>query len=294
MKVLQKNEDLLIKNVKDFNIEHILECGQCFNFERLADMEYIIVAYGKMLHIKQDEDDVILYNTSAEDYENIWKYYFDMNIDYGAIKTYLKENDEKIVDAIEDKWGIRIINQEFPETLLSFIISQNKQIPHIKQIVRAISERFGNELGEYNGRKYYSFPTLDELNEATEEDFRALKTGFRAPYLMDAIANMKSGLNAETFAELDYDAAVKEMLKIKGVGEKVANCVALFSLGYRNAFPVDVWVKRVMEETYFGQDTSKEEIMKFAKSKFGEYGGYAQQYHFYHMRDMKGKGKTSS
>lgn len=291
MKVLQKNENLLIKDVEDFNIEHILECGQCFNFEKIGDMEYIIVAYGRMLHIKQEASLVTMFNTTLEEYENIWKHYFDMDIDYSVIKAYLKDNDEKIVDAVDDKWGIRIINQEFHETLLSFIISQNKQIPHIKQIVRAISEKFGNELGEYNGRMYYSFPTMEQLKEATEDDFRALKTGFRAPYLMDAIDKMKSGLCMNTFAEHEYDEAIREMLKIKGVGEKVANCVALFSLGYRNAFPVDVWVKRVMEETYFGQDTSKEEIMRFAKEKFGEYGGYAQQYHFYHMRDGKMRNK---
>ena len=121
----------------------------------------------------------------------------------------------------------------------------------------------------------------------TEEDFRDLKTGFRAPYLMDAVEKMRAGMCADTFGELSYEEAVKELISIKGVGEKVANCVALFSLGYKNAFPVDVWVKRVMEETYFDGETSKEEIMRFAKDKFGEYGGYAQQYHFYHMRDMK-------
>lgn len=289
MKVQQKNDNLILKDIKDFNIEHILECGQCFNFEKVAAMDYIIVAYGKMLHIVQDGEMVILHDTSLEDYEKIWKHYFDIDTDYGKIKKFLKENDEKIVPAIEDKWGIRILNQEFFEMLLSFIISQNKQIPHIKQIVRGISEKYGKEIGEYNGRKYYSFPSLEAFDGVTEEDFRALKTGFRAPYLMDAINQSRNGLCAENFVNLVYDDAVKEMLKIKGVGEKVANCVALFSLGYRNAFPVDVWVKRVMEETYFGKETSKEEIMKFAKNKFGEYGGYAQQYHFYYMRDKNVK-----
>ncbi len=289
MKIQQKNDNLILKGVKNFNIEHILECGQCFNFEKIESMDYIIVAYGKMLHIIQNEDTVTLHNTALEDYENIWKHYFDMNTDYGQIKEFLKNNDEKIVPAIEDKWGIRILNQEFFEMLLSFIISQNKQIPHIKQIVRGISEKYGNEIGEYNGRKYYSFPTLEELKDVSEEDFRTLKTGFRAPYLMDAINHSRNGLCAKSFENLNYDDAVNEMLKIKGVGEKVANCIALFSLGYRNAFPVDVWVKRVMEETYFGKETSKEEIMKFAKLKFGEYGGYAQQYHFYHMRDKNVK-----
>lgn len=289
MEIQKIGEDLVLKEIKDFNIEHILECGQCFNFEKVADMEYIVVAYGKLLHIKQEKEKVILFGVSEKEYTDIWENYFDMNTKYGIIKEYLIANDEKIVAAIEDKWGIRIINQEFHETLLSFIISQNKQIPHIKQIVRNISEKFGTFLGEYNGRSYYSFPTLEQLENITEEDFRGLKTGFRAPYLMDAITHLKTGLNAGCFKDLSYEEAVVRLTKIKGVGEKVANCVALFSLKYRNAFPVDVWVKRVMEETYFGQDTSKEEIMRFAKEKFGEYGGYAQQYHFYHMRDAKVK-----
>ncbi len=287
MKIVQIENDLLIKEAKDFNIEHILECGQCFNFEKIGEMEYIIVAYGKMLHIKQEKDVITLYNVSKDEYMAVWNDYFDMSTDYGIIKEYLMSNDEKIVNAILDKWGIRIINQEFHETLLSFIISQNKQIPHIKKIVRDISERFGDEVGEYNGRKYYSFPSLEQLKVATEEDFRELKTGFRAPYLMDAIEKMLLGMNMKTFSSLTYEEAIVELTKIKGVGEKVANCVALFSLQYKNAFPVDVWVKRVMEETYFGKETSKEEIMKFAKEKFGEYGGYAQQYHFYYMRDAK-------
>lgn len=285
MKVLQDNKNFILKDVKDFDIEHILECGQCFNFEKIADHEYIIVAYGKMLHIIQRKNEVIMYNTSEKDYENIWRKYFDLDTDYGEIKDYLKKNDEKIIDAIEDKWGVRILNQQFEETLISFIISQNKQIPHIKQIVRNISERFGKKLGEYNGRKYYSFPTLEEFFEVTEADFREMKAGFRAPYLMDAIENIGQGLCRETFANMTYENAVKELVRIKGVGEKVANCVALFSLGYTGAFPIDVWVKRVMEETYFKCDTPKEEIMRFAKEKFGKYGGYAQQYHFYHMRD---------
>ncbi len=288
MKIREDGKNLILEEIEDFNIEHILECGQCFNFEKVADMEYIIVAYGKLLHVKQENKTVILYGVSLQEYEEIWKNYFDMQTEYGAIKNFLINNDKKIVPAIEAKWGIRIINQEFHEMLLSFIISQNKQISHIKQIVRNISEKFGTYLGEYNEKSYYAFPTLEQLNSATEQDFRALKTGFRAPYLMDALKHLREGLQAESFKELSYEEAIKRLVMIKGVGEKVANCVALFSLGYRNAFPVDVWVKRVMEQTYFEKETSKEEIQKFAMKKFGEYGGYAQQYHFYHIRDSKG------
>lgn len=287
MNIHIEENNLILENVIDFNIQHILECGQCFNFEKIGDMEYVIVAYGNMLHIQQKENNITMYNTTMEAYEGVWKHYFDMDNDYSAIKNYLKSKDDKIIPAIEDKWGIRILNQEFCETLLSFIISQNKQIPHIKQIVRAISERFGKKLGSVEGRSYYSFPDMEELKNVTEEDLRELKTGFRAPYLMDAIDKLMHGLEKKSFLELDYDRAVELLTEIKGVGKKVANCVALFSLGYRNAFPVDVWVKRVMEEVYFGKETSAEEIMAFAKEKFGEYGGYAQQYHFYHMRDKK-------
>jgi len=201
-------------------------------------------------------------------------------------KTLLKK-DKKLKEAIDVAGGIRILRQEFHEMLMSFIISQNKQIPHIKQIVAAISERFGTVAGEINGKKYYAFPDAETIATITEEDYRQLKTGFRAPYLRSAADYMLAGMCEKSFRDIDYTEAKTELMKIKGVGEKVANCVLLFGLGYRNAFPVDVWVKRIMEQVYFHEDTSPEKIMAFAKEKFGEYGGYAQQYLFHYIRVTK-------
>lgn len=287
MQIEEKNGNLILTKVKDFNIEQILECGQCFHFVKLKDMEYVTVAYDKALHIKQESDTVILYDTDMNDYNSVWKKYFDMDTDYGKIKKYLKENCKELTDAIREKSGIRILRQDFTETLLSFIISQNKQIPHIKQIVAGISKEYGRLAGVVEGQEFYSFPKLEELLRITEDDFRSLKTGFRAPYLCDAISHLKEWGEMESFADLPYEEAKNKLMTIKGVGDKVANCVLLFGLGYTSAFPVDVWIKRIMESIYFKEDTSKDKIMDYAKERFGEYGGYAQQYLFYFARDGK-------
>ena len=287
MKVEQLQENVVLTNVVDFNIQQIFECGQCFHFERIEHMEYVTVAFGKMLHIKQEDDKVTLYNTSIDEYNSIWRKYFDMDTDYGVIKRTLESTCEELKEAINEKSGVRILRQEFAETLLSFIISQNKQIPHIKQIVTAISKEYGEIVGVINGKEYYIFPDLDTLSSITEDDFRKLKTGFRAPYLCDAVKHLKEWSGEDEFLDLSYEEAKEKLIHIKGVGDKVANCVLLFGLGYTSAFPVDVWIKRIMERLYFQKDTPKDKILRFAEDKFGKYGGYAQQYLFYFARDGK-------
>lgn len=289
MRVLQKGNDVWIEDYRDFNLEQTLECGQCFRFHKIKNNEYIVIAHHIMQRIEQIEDRVVFYNCDEDTFNNIWFEYFDFGNDYGEIKEYLLQYDDKLKEAIEEKNGIRILKQEFFENLLSFIISQNKQIPHIKKIVDDIANKYGDKLGEYEGREYYSFPTVEQLKDATIEDFRELKTGFRAPYLMDAIRLVLDGtIKVDEFSELSDDEVEKKLIQIKGVGNKVANCVMLFSLGRREAFPVDVWIQRIMEQLYFdGEKTKKETITEFAKKHFGKYGGYAQQYLFYYARDGK-------
>ena len=242
-----------------------------------------------MLHVSQQADTVRFYDTGEDEYVNVWKDYFDMDRDYSTVKKKLLENDNKLKDAIESMWGVRILNQDFFETLISFIISQNKQIPHIKKIVADISAKFGTYKGTYGGADMYTFPTLEQLTNASEEDFKELKTGFRAPYIMDAIRrNMAGQFNEKELKNMDYDSCIKELMTIKGVGEKVANCVSLFGLGKKEAFPVDVWIKRIMETMYFdGEDTPKDKIAAFAKEQFGDLGGFAQQYLFYYGKTIK-------
>ena len=281
--------DYKLKNVCDFDLAQTLECGQCFHFVKLDEEDYVLTAKGYVLHVSQEADTVTFYDTDKDEYVNVWKDYFVMDRDYSAIKKKLLEKADRLKDAIESMWGVRILNQDFFETLISFIISQNKQIPHIKKIVADISAKFGTYKGTYGGADMYTFPTLEQLANASEEDFKELKTGFRAPYIMDAIRrNMAGQFDINELKSMDYDSCIKELMTIKGVGEKVANCVSLFGLGKKEAFPVDVWIKRIMETMYFdGVDTPKDKIAAFAKEQFGELGGFAQQYLFYYGKSIK-------
>lgn len=286
-RIKEQNQNIIIEGVTDFNVAQTLECGQCFRFDKIDENEYVIVAKGHLLHIKQEDSKVIFYETSKQLLEDIWLDYFDLKRDYSDIKKYLLERDSCLEEPIKEKYGVRILQQEFHEMLISFVISQNKQIPHIKKIIRDLSKRYGEYLGTINEQNYYTFPTVDALGKITEEEFRELKTGFRAPYLCDASRKLQYDLVEKDLRMLSYEAAKEELIKIRGVGDKVANCVLLFGLGYRNAFPIDVWVKRIMENVYFKREASKEEIKQLAIEKFGEYGGYAQQYLFYFARDNK-------
>lgn len=303
MRIRKEGNNLIITEIQDFDIGQTLECGQCFHFKKIAENEYGISAFDKLLHIKQEFEvdelnniqknngKVIFYDTTIEDYENIWKEYFDFDRNYNEIKQILLAKDDKLKESMETMWGVRILNQDFFETLISFIISQNKQIPHIKQIVENFSRKYGKYLGKIGCEEFYSFPDVNTLKEVTVDELRELKVGFRAPYIYDAIQKVASGeLHSKGFAELDSEQSMVELMKVKGIGEKVANCVMLFSLGKRDAFPVDVWIKRIMEHMYFHEETNKEIIRKKAVEMFGEYGGYAQQYLFYYGK-MNNLGK---
>lgn len=294
MNIYCRDNDLILEDVSDFDIEDTLECGQCFHFTRLAEKEYELVAFGKYLHIRQcqegetsKENGFILYDTSMKDFNAVWKSYFDLDTDYGIIKESIIKADERLSEVILKHSGIRILRQDFFETLISFIISQNKQIPHIKQIVHIISEKFGQPISAKGGRTAYTFPTVRELFDVSEEELRDCKVGFRAPYIRQAVDMVYDRqIEGDMLKNMTFQEAKKSLLSIKGVGEKVANCVLLFGLSFTSAFPVDVWMKRIMEEMYFHKNTKKDVIEKFAAELFGKYAGYAQQYLFAYGRDM--------
>lgn len=286
MKVSCENNIVTVDGVNDFTLSQILECGQCFHFDKLDEEVYKVVAFGRAVKMEQTDKVLRIYGSSMEDYEGIWKLYLDMDNDYGLIKQSVIKADGALKTAVDEKSGIRILNQDFFETLISFIVSQNKSIPQIKQCVKNISHRFGDEVIGYNGEAFYVFPDVQRLHDATEEELRECKVGFRAPYIKNATEAVYSGaVTKEKLDELDIAQARELLMTIKGVGEKVANCVLLFGLGRREAFPVDVWMKRIMEQMYFdGKDTKKQDIEAFAVNKFGDLGGYAQQYLFDYAR----------
>lgn len=288
MRIFNEGDCVIVEDVSEFDIRQTLECGQCFHFEKLDEMDYAVVYKKHLLRIKQTGNVLKFENTSVEEFENVWKYYFDLDRDYKSIQDDLISADERLKEAIKENTGVRILNQDFTETLMSFIISQNKQIPHIKAIVKSLSEKYGDYLGTINDIDFYAFPDELQIKEISEDMYRECKTGFRAPYLFDAGVKINlEDFNSEELRNMGYDLAKEKLITIKGVGEKVANCVLLFALGYRNAFPVDVWIKRIMEKMYFEKETDNNEIMRFAKERFGDYGGYAQQYLFYFAREKK-------
>ncbi len=281
--------NLVLNEYDSFVISQTLECGQCFRFEKISDEDYIVIAKEKILHAYKKDNDIVFENTSKEDFENIWLDYFDFKRDYNQIKELLSSKDETVKNAVKYAPGIRILNQDFFECLISFIISQNNRIPMIKKVVSNISQRYGKLIGDFNNVSYFSFPSADELSKATEEELMECKTGFRAKYIIDAVQKCISGeISFEKFKDMPTDEVRKELMTIKGVGPKVADCVMLFSMGRSDAFPTDVWVKRVMSYFYFdGNDTPIKTIHKSAYDKFGEYAGFAQQYLFNYAREFK-------
>ena len=290
-KIKEEEGRLILRDMKDFEPKHIFECGQAFRWLREEDGSYTLVHKGKILNIERQAEDIILNNTNLEDFENIWYDYFDLATDYGQIKKTLSK-DPILKEAIDFGQGIRLINQDPYETSISFIISANNQIPRIKNSISLISEEFGQYIGSYKGRDYYSFPEPESL-AATSGDYlkENCKVGFRGKYIVNSSKMIAEGdIKLESLFNLTKDQAEEELKKLPGVGPKVSNCITLFSLKKKDSFPVDVWVKRIMEYFYFKEDTKPSVISKFAKEKFGELGGYAQQYLFYYARE-KGIGK---
>ncbi len=284
MKYYEEDDKIVLEDFDSFDVEQTLECGQCFRFNKLGEREYVIIACSRVLHITQFEEKIEFYPCLREEFENIWINYFDLGRDYIEIKNILSKKDNILKKAVDFAPGIRILNQEPWECLISFIISQNNRIPMIKQVIRNISERYGTALGDY-----FLFPSLKQIEKADEKELMSCKTGFRAKYIIDAIKNVKSGnVDFEKLREVSTSGVREKLMEIKGVGEKVSDCVMLFSMGRRETFPTDVWVKRVMEYFYFdGADTKIKDIHSFAEEKFGEYAGFAQQYLFHYARMFK-------
>lgn len=288
MKYSVRENDIILHEYESFVISQILECGQCFRFTQIGEENYIIVAYGKILNIYCDGTDIVFKNTTEEEFNNIWYNYFDFGRNYNDIKKKISENDEILQKAVEYAPGIRILNQDRFECLISFIISQNNRIPMIKKVISNISKKYGRYIGSVDGEEYYAFPNPEELIKADEAGLMECKTGFRAKYIIDAVQKVIHGeinLNAD---DMDTETLRKMLMTIKGVGPKVADCTMMFSFGRCETFPTDVWVKRIMSELYFnGREASVKEIHQKAEECFGDYAGYAQQYLFNYARQFK-------
>ncbi len=286
-----KEQEFILKNQNSFELKDIFDCGQCFRWNEQPDKSYTGVIKNAIINVKKENNDIIFTGKSEENMRDIIEYYFDLNTDYEKIKQKLSQIDEYLKKSIEYGEGIRILNQDLWETIISFIISANNNIPRIKGIIERLSQKYGNEI-EWKGEKYYTFPTPEQLKDVTVEQYRSLGLGFRDVRLYETT---KMILNKEVDLEqlhknLDTQEVRNELLKLSGVGPKVADCILLFSdLKRFDVFPIDVWVRRVMNDLYIKDDdetkVSKTKIEKIAEEKFGNLKGLAQQYLFYWRRE---------
>lgn len=283
-KLKEDEKGIIIENIKDFNPVHIFECGQSFRWIRQEDGSYTGVARGRVVNMKYDAGALLIQNSNLQDFKDIWYDYLDLGTDYSEIKARL-DKDDMMHEAIKFGYGIRLLRQELWETLISFIISANNRIPRIMKTVGVISKVYGDEL-QFDGQSYYSFPGVEKLSGSSVEELDVCRGGFRCKYIIQSSRMIGEGkVNLKELAGMSTDQARDELMKLPGVGPKVADCVLLFSGTKQDVFPIDVWIKRVMEELYFKREATLREIQEFAADYFGELTGIAQQYLFYYARE---------
>lgn len=272
---------LSISGIGDFSVFRTFDCGQCFRFDPVCDPTYKYevegIAFGKYVRFGEDSEGGLYVYSSKSDFYNIWLSYLSLDCDYSAInesilKALSGKDGEHIKRAADSSKGIRILRQDPWEALCSFIISQNNNIPRIKKIISAMCEKYGEPI---DGG--YAFPTPEALYNAGEDAIFDLKTGFRAKYIYDSAKKVSTGelLLSEVYSAPTYEKAESLLLSVKGVGPKVAACTLLFGFGRLDAFPVDVWIKKVIEKRFENGLDPK---------AFGEFAGVAQQYLFYFER----------
>ncbi len=280
--------EYIIEGVKDFNTDHIFDCGQCFRWQRQEDGSYIGPAMGRVVKISYADRQLIIDNCGKEDFENIWKKYLDLDTDYGLIKEKLSAEDQIMQAASEYGYGIRILRQDFWETVVSFIISQNNNIPRIKGCIESICEKFGEHAGEYGGKAFFSIPSPSTLASLSSEDLAPCRLGYRAPYLVKMAQQFvdRGGPDVVEAELKNAEDPIQALQQFCGIGPKVAACISLFGLGRMDAFPIDVWMRRVMNRLYDIDEKDVKAMKDYAKKHFGENGGIAQQYLFYYIRGL--------
>ena len=283
-------QEYILEDCKSFEPEHIFECGQCFRWNKQDDGSYTGIFKENVVNVKKENNRIIFKGICKGNIKEECIDYFDLDTDYDNIKNKLSNVDDYLKTSIKYGEGIRILNQDLWETLISFIISANNNIPRIKGIIERISKKYGKKI-VWNNNEYYTFPTPKELSKASVEDLRNLGLGFRdvRVYETTRIINENPNKLNELEDEKDINRLREELLEFPGVGPKVADCVMLFSTLKRlEVFPIDVWVRRVMNELYIKNEDetkiNKKEIEQLAKTKYGNLAGIAQQYLFYWRR----------
>lgn len=263
-----------LSTAAELDLVKTFECGQCFRWNADENGVYYGVAFGHCAKLWQEGEDIFICSDAPLEF---WRHYFDLERDYELISRNFHDGGY-LQQCTEYGMGIRILRQEPWEALCSFIISQCNNIKRIKGIVERLCESFGDEL-TFDGRRFYSFPQPEKLLGMSADELSCLRCGYRAEYILVAAEAVASGrLELESLIHANWLHAKKELMSLKGIGEKVANCVVLFGLYHMEAFPIDVWIKRALKQ-HFSAD--------FRPESLGEYAGLAQQYIFYYARSQE-------
>jgi N-glycosylase/DNA lyase len=276
MQYSQNGNEIEIIGITEFDLTRTFECGQCFRWNAESDTSYVGVAWGKPARIRRDGGSLFITGI-LDDFEQIWRSYFDLDRDYESIRCALCI-DDYMKEAAKYGAGIRILRQDKWEALCSFILSQNNNIPRIRQLVEKLCRLYGDPV-LFEGCTYYTFPSAEKLASLLAEDLAPLRCGYRGPYILEAARAVADGhLDLEALSSGTPEDALSALKGLNGVGEKVANCVVLFGLHMLDAFPVDTWIRKAISENY-GK--------AFDPAVFGAYAGLAQQYMFHYARNGK-------
>lgn len=257
---------------EEFNPKHILECGQFFRYKKIDEKTYELVSGNHLITIIENDNGYTLLTNDCTFAKDL----FNFNVDYAVIKNKI-ENIDGVKDKVHFANGLRILHNGEFETICSFIISQNNNIKRIKLIIERLCERAGAKIDE----THYAFPLVEEMQKLDEQFFISIGAGYRAKYLANLVDNYKSFLMCNP-SSLSTDDLRRELLKILGVGRKVADCILLFAYNRTDVFPVDVWMERVYKEVFCGKETERTKMSEDLVERFGELSGYIQQYMFYY------------
>ena len=289
---MQSEQTFTIQNVDSFELNHIFDCGQCFRRNVQRDWSYIWIFWNNILNIQKKSDSVIFSWIIDWNIQTIVNQYFDLDRDYIQIKTQLLKVDNYMKESIEYWHGIRLLNQNLRETIISFIISANNNIPRIKWIIERLSQKYWTEISR-NWKSYYTFPTVGQLKDVSISDYRKLWLWFRDVRLYETTRMVLDWkIDLKSLYTKDTQTVKNELLNLSWIWPKVADCILLFSdLKRLEVFPIDVRVRRVMNELYIHNldetKVNKNQIQKLAREKFWDYAGLAQEYLFYRARTQK-------
>ena len=280
MKYIKEKNKIIIKDLTDFNINQIFDCGQIFRYW-INQNDASCVSTDKFAKIKTFQDRVEIHSLDIDYFEN----FFDLKTNYSKIKERLSK-DSFLKPCCAFGYGIRILRQNLFEMLISFIVSANNNIKRIKNSLNYLAENFGEKKVGIDNSCYFAFPTLRNLKTATVEDYKKAGLGYRAEYMFDTVQKLTDE-TISNFKNLTTDQQYKFLLSLKGVGEKVANCVMLFSSFDFCSFPVDTWIHKVYNHITKSNEQNRKIIMNIFKDKYEKLSGYAQQYFFYYYRENK-------